>query len=477
MARCSAQWGRGGVAAGLLLAAGLGPTPARALQLQPPRFTREQMEATAAEAPPFRFVYGTRNPATAPALRSRALLLAERAFGVETTRVVADRDMSEAAMASGPVFLIGSPNENEWTRRFAPALPVAFEGGGFRWQGRLYDQPLDALQLAWPNPLAPRRFLLLAAGNTPAALARRAGLAFGDDDWRIVRAGELLRSGRFAEDGAHPWRYDAGLDHDVERERVRFDAGLRTLGDRSLLVRAPADLARAARITRDATALLARMTSFGLAAPVGGAAPTLTLYRSLEEKGAMTRDTHPEELKGTGPAPAAYAACAAGRESVDLWSVAAARLVQLGGVAQSRFLVPAATLFAARFGGETLERACSRLYFGGVLPTAEEAAARPGGWRSPLVWIPARALLVRAIWDRAPPGARSPALLALLRRDPPARLDSLCVVAGVPAAAVEQRYRLLADSLARAGRAGLAQARREPWRPAQGFQRGVCLSH
>ncbi|HEY6194234.1 MAG TPA: hypothetical protein VI504_04260, partial [Candidatus Eisenbacteria bacterium] len=213
------------------------PQRARALELQPPRFTREEMEAALADAPPFRFVYGTRDPAATAALEARALLLARRAFGVDSNRVVADRDLDEAGFAAGPMFLLGDADENEWTRRLAGALPVRFEPRGFRWQGRLYDRPGDAIQLAWPNPLAPKRFLLLLAGNSPGASARRGGFAFGDDDWRIVRDGELVRSGSFAQGPGAPWRYDAARDRDREAERARFAARLTTLGDRTLVVR------------------------------------------------------------------------------------------------------------------------------------------------------------------------------------------------------------------------------------------------
>jgi hypothetical protein len=219
------------------------------------------------------------------------------------------------------------------------------------------------------------------------------------------------------------------------------------------------------------------MSRDGLAAPAGAPPLVLTLYRSLEQKGELTRDTHPEHWVAAGAAPAAHAALPFGRETLDLWSVAALRLVQLGGVAPSRFLVPAAAEFAGRWQGEPLEHALSRLYFGGVLPTASEAATRTTDWRSPLVWTPARALLVRAVWECAPAASRRAALLALVRRDPPGQLDSLCRLAGPPAASVERRYRVLADSLARAGRSGFELAHREPWRPEQGFQRGVCLAH
>ena len=463
---------------GAILALLLAPTASDALETQPPRFTRAQMEAAIPGSPPFRFVYGTRDPAATAILRARAVALARFAFDLDSTRVVADRAADEKMLSAGPVYLVGGSRENEWTARLAASLPVQFEAHGFRWQGRVYDRPLDAIHLSYPNPLAPRWFLLLSAGNSPEAMARRDGFAFGEEDWRIVRGGVVARTGTFAQEGGAPWRYDAARDRDREAERERFQKALQARAADGLTVSAPADLAGSEAIRAAAADLLARMGREGWPAPADARATTLTLYHSLEEKGVLTRDTRAEHVAVPAQGPAAHAALPFGRDALDLWCVAAARLLQHGASTSSRFLVPAAVDVAGRFEGESLERSLARVYFAGLLPTAADAATRTPEWRSPLVWVPARALLVRAIGDVAPPATRRGARLALLRRDPPGTLDSLCRAANVAAAAVDKRYRALADSLARSGReAAIREPRREPWRPAQGFQRGVCLAH
>jgi len=126
----------------------------------------------------------------------------------------------------------------------------------------------------------------------------------------------------------------------------------------------------------------------------------------------------------------------------------------------------------------------SRLYFGGLLPRPNELATRPPppagsdrpAWRSPLVWEPARALLVRAVYETA--GSRGPeAVLSLVGGPTPGTLDSLCRHAGVAAPGVERRYAALADSLARAGEREARLSQPRPWRPGDGFQAGVCLAH
>ena len=451
--------------------------PAHAAAPQPPRYTRAQMEAAIPTSPPFTFVYGTRDPAATALLRARAVTLATRVFGLDSTRVLADRDVPEARFAAGPVYLVGGPRENDWTRALAAALPVSFEATGFRWQGRLYDQPLDAIHLSWPNPLEPRWFLILAAGNTAPALARREGFAFGDEDYRILRDGELVRSGHFAQGSAQPWRYDAALERDLESERERYDRSLRVTERAGLRLRSAPGLESAAATGTAASAVLARLDAQGLGAPAG-ARLTLTLHADLECKGRQVRDTHAEQVRREPDGIAVDVALPAGRAGLDLWSVAAARLVQCGGSPDSRFLRAAGVHLAGRFEGEALERSVARLQQAGLWPGATQVAARAGArWRSPLVWVPARALLVRAIADCAPAAARRGALLSLVKAAPPGTLDSLCRAAGVTAGAVESRYRSLADSLARAGQAAAPRTPREPWRPAQGFQRGVCFTH
>jgi hypothetical protein len=172
----------------------------------------------------------------------------------------------------------------------------------------------------------------------------------------------------------------------------------------------------------------------------------------------------------------AHAALAAGRSALELGSVAQARLQALGAAAEGPWLEPAGAWLADRLEGEPLGVAVSRLYFARLWPRAREAARREARWRSPLIQTPARALLARAIVESA--GSRGvAALLALLVANPPGTLDSLCRLARVDPRAVESRYAATADSLARAFEPARRAGRPTPWRPGDGFQRGVCLAH
>src|SRR5262249_46954256 len=89
-----------------------------------PRYTRQQMEAAVGERERWLFVSGTHAPAQADVLRDRALAIARRLFGGDTTAVVADRDAREEELARRPLLLLGGPDQNEWTRKLASSLPV-----------------------------------------------------------------------------------------------------------------------------------------------------------------------------------------------------------------------------------------------------------------------------------------------------------------------------------------------------------------
>jgi hypothetical protein len=444
--------------------------PDTSVTLQRPLVGHDRMLRAGEPGERFRCVYGTRDPAATATLRARAIALALGLFGGDTTQVASDRDVGTADLATGPILLVGRPGENSWTARLVPALPIRFDTRGFEWSGTRYDRPGDAVTLAYPNPLAPRHYLLLVAGNTTAAVGG-GGMLFGDEDWRIARDGELARSGRFTDTPA-PWSYDPALDHDRARDRARFESGLTSgpPGRLGLTVRASRMQATwRARVERLGEAVLERTARF---AP-GRSPVTLTLYPALEEKAALTRDTQPEHLDAHG---APHLAPTAASDTPDLWSVAAARLRPAGAATDSRFLEPAGVWCAGRFGGEPLEAAVSRLYFGRLWPRVREAATRPANWRSPLVMTPARAVLCAAIADAAGRGVTT-SIAALLERDPPGDLDSLCVRAKVDPARVERRYAELGDSLARAGRRAARAHPPHAWRPADGFQRGVCLTH
>ncbi len=282
------------------IAAASAPTSsATAPPSSPPRVPRSEMLAPfGADAPPPLVVYGTRDPVWEAALRTRAGAIARRISG-DSSLARADRTVAAGEFTGRAVVLLGGPETNEWTRTLAPSLPVAFGERAFTWRGTRYDRPGDAIALTLPNPMDPKRYLFLVAANAPAALARRGGPLAGRSDWRITRDGDLAREGSFADAPGAPWRYDAALDRDFEAERARWESGLRRSSEGGLELRAPAGFAAAEGIEADARALLARLDRAGWRAT---APARLTLYRSLEEKGVLARNTRPEHLDDAGGA-------------------------------------------------------------------------------------------------------------------------------------------------------------------------------
>src|SRR4029078_5922407 len=91
---------------------------------------------------------------------------------------------------------------------------------------------------------------LCPPGATPRGpFADGSNFALSDDDWRILRDGVLVRSGRFAQDAGKPWTYDPRRERDRDGGGERYVKALVTTGGTGLAVRAPAGLALAAEVS------------------------------------------------------------------------------------------------------------------------------------------------------------------------------------------------------------------------------------
>ena len=150
--------------------------------------------------------------------------------------------------------------------------------------------------------------------------------------------------------------------------------------------------------------------------------------------------------------------------------------VSAGVSRDAAWLTPTSVWLAERFGGEPLARAISRLYFAKLLPGPGQVAASADTWQSPLIWTPARAVLMQAIFEAGGPRAAE-AVESVLAHALFEGLDAVCLDAGVEVSEVTRRFRAIADSMARAGRIQPAEGRPRAWRSDDGFQSGVCLAH
>lgn len=142
-------------------------------------------------------VYGAGDPAQEARLKESAGSLTR--WRANSVRLVSATTVEREALTRGPVVLIGTASSNRWIDAMAPALPVGFQDGGFRFSGKSYLSPGDSIQLLYPNPWCPDAPLFLIAGNTDDAvldaLDRRRR-----DDIQIRRNGKTLLLGRFRDD-------------------------------------------------------------------------------------------------------------------------------------------------------------------------------------------------------------------------------------------------------------------------------------
>lgn len=109
--------------------------------------------------------YGTRNESQLNLDTARALqdALKHREFN-QTVPILKDTEVSEEALATHHLFLVGRPDSNVLMERFQNALPVRFGPRSFKLGDETYAHPGTALLFATENPLQPRFSLVVAAG-------------------------------------------------------------------------------------------------------------------------------------------------------------------------------------------------------------------------------------------------------------------------------------------------------------------------
>jgi len=122
--------------------------------------------------------------------RTRKLLAGWAPPQAKDDTAMTDRDAAEANL-----FVFGGPDVNRFTARIAGDLPVTFAPGRFTIGRRVYDQPTNCLKLLHPNPLDPRRYVIVYAFNDAAAFA--ANGFFGtrqESSWKF-RTGDCVVMG------------------------------------------------------------------------------------------------------------------------------------------------------------------------------------------------------------------------------------------------------------------------------------------
>jgi predicted esterase len=171
----------------------------------------------------FIIVYGTGSSLLTRTVCEREARRFKRDWGIRyggTPRVVSDANLDDAEWRGSHIILIGGPGTNSQTERFARELPVKLQEASFQFAGRTYAEPGQGLLLCRPNPLQPERLVLLAHGNSPAALYQclsrfglwinggvpgaRAWFDFGVFDQRTAGPESFLHVGFFGNDWSLP---------------------------------------------------------------------------------------------------------------------------------------------------------------------------------------------------------------------------------------------------------------------------------
>ena len=114
-------------------------------------------------AGPFTMVYG--GPAGGITHR-RALRAADdwKRFAKGVPAIVAAADVTDEMLKGRNLILFGTPADNPWIARIAPALPIKIEDGTYRVGGKSYDSTKFGLWLIYPNLWARGHCVVINSG-------------------------------------------------------------------------------------------------------------------------------------------------------------------------------------------------------------------------------------------------------------------------------------------------------------------------
>jgi hypothetical protein len=115
-------------------------------------------------------VYGTQAEAAANYDAAQELQKTIRSSSDNfTLPILSDREATDAALKDKHVLLIGRPDTNSWTEKFATQFPVQFGWRSFQVQGDWYAHARSAVLVAGFSPLNVKRSLVLIAGLSAEA--------------------------------------------------------------------------------------------------------------------------------------------------------------------------------------------------------------------------------------------------------------------------------------------------------------------
>jgi len=119
---------------------------------------------------PFAIVIGTasKDPEMVEMCRQKAKPLIDtwRDWQKQEPRVFQDSELTDADMARYSLLLIGGPDANSVTAKLAAKLPLQISADRISIDGKDFPVKDAALQMIYPNPLNPERYVWLAAATS-----------------------------------------------------------------------------------------------------------------------------------------------------------------------------------------------------------------------------------------------------------------------------------------------------------------------
>ncbi|MGH7202162.1 MAG: hypothetical protein ACREJB_16275 [Planctomycetaceae bacterium] len=109
--------------------------------------------------------------------------------------VVSDADVTDELITENNLVLFGDPGSNQIMARILDQLPVEWTREAIIIQGQRYDPASHGLAMIFPNPLNPRRYVVINSGHTFHQQDFEASNA-----WLFPRLGDIAIQ-KFAPDG------------------------------------------------------------------------------------------------------------------------------------------------------------------------------------------------------------------------------------------------------------------------------------
>ncbi len=146
---------------------------------------------------PFAIVIGTvsKDPEMMEMCRNTADVAIKywRDWQKQEPRVFKDTELSDADAARYSLQLIGGPDANAVTAKLAARLPISMTAEEITIDGKSFKAQNAAVQMIYPNPLNPERYVLLVAGNSVDGLYVSDPLNRDLGDWDFA-----IMDGRYA---------------------------------------------------------------------------------------------------------------------------------------------------------------------------------------------------------------------------------------------------------------------------------------